>query len=197
MKTIRRLIKSSGITEEQRKITFDKLDPKRSNSQMYWMAKQYLDEFHDIAAMDTEAKGIGFAGSVGTGKTTLLIAVANGLIVQQIPVLFVNTSDLVAELYDAQWGRDEETLNTKIHKVSTAKLVIFDDVGKEKITDWVRAQYYRIINHRYANRLPTCFTSNLNFDEIADQVGDATASRLYALTKGWQIHIDAEDYRLV
>jgi len=45
-------------------------------------------------------------------------------------------------------------------------VVIFDDVGKEKITDWVQVQYYRIINQRYA------------------------------LTRDRQVYVQAEDYRL-
>lgn len=196
IKVIRRLIKSSGLTDRQRKISFENLDPNRSNRQMYWIARKYLQEFERIEAQDAENKGLGFTGKVGNGKTTMLIAVANGLLGQRIPVVFVNTPGLIAELMDAQWNRGDESLNAKIHKISTARVVMFDDVGKEKITDWVKAQYYRLINQRYADGLPTSFASNLDFDEIADQIGDACASRLFALTRGRQMNIMAEDYRL-
>lgn len=197
IKVIRRLIKSSGLTESQRKVSFDNLDPNRSNRQLYWVARKYLQKFDEIAASDAENKGIGFTGSVGAGKTTLLLAVANGLIDRQIPVIFVNTPDLIGELYDAQFGRDNESLNSKIHKLGTVEVAIFDDVGTERITDWVQTQYYRIINSRYNNRLPTLFTSNLSFDDLSDKIGDRAASRLYALTRDRLIEIEAEDYRLV
>lgn len=179
-------------------MSFEYLNEDLSNREMYQMAREYLNDFYNIAVGEGENKGLGFMGTVGTGKTTLLLAVANALLNQQVPVLFINTPNLFAELLEAQWrGDGGGLLNTKIHRVSTVKLAIFDDVGKETATERVQLQYYRIINQRYAEQLPTCFTSNFDFGEIAERIGDATASRLYALTKERQMNINAEDYRLM
>lgn len=195
-KTINRLIKSSGITKGQRRVTLNQFVPGKATAEMHRMAVQYVKEFTDIAASDAENKGLGLMGSVGVGKTHILLGIANALLNRRVPVVMVNTPELIGELYDAQFSRDEEGLNAKIYKLGTARVVIFDDVGKEKITDWVQVQYYRIINQRYARRLPTIFSSNLTMDEIAEKIGDASASRLYALTRGRQVYVNAVDYRL-
>ncbi len=170
--------------------------PGKATAQMHRMAVQYVKEFPDIAAGDAENKGLALMGTVGAGKTYILLGIANALLGRRVPVIMVTTPELIGELYDAQFYRDEEGLNAKIHKLGTARVVIFDDVGKEKITDWVQVQYYRIINQRYARRLPTLFSSNLTMDQIAGKIGDASASRLYALTRDRQIYVNAKDYRL-
>jgi hypothetical protein len=52
------------------------------------------------------------------------------------------------------------------------------------------------VDGRSRRRLPTIFTSNHNFNEIANRLSDAVASRLYALTKERQVWCEAEDWWL-
>jgi len=136
-------------------------------------------------------------GSVGIGKTHLLLVVANTLLKQSIPVVFVYVPDLIAELHQAQFVKDEnKSLNAKIRKLGDVPVLILDDIGKEKITGWVQVQYSRIINRRYIKQLPTLFSSNFNLDQIAEMIGDHSASRLFSMTKGRQAYVVAEDYRI-
>ncbi len=164
---------------------------------MYALVKNYLRDFKQIRVSSDEAKGLGLMGTVGIGKTHLLLAAANALLESGVPVIFVSTPELIAELYDAQFAPGlQQGLNARIAALGQAPVVIFDDVGKERITDWVRNQYYRIINRRYIRRLPTLFSSNLNFSAIAEKIGDASASRLFSLTRGRQVYVQARDYRI-
>ncbi len=73
---------------------------------------------------------------------------------------------------------------------------IFDDVASEKPSEWVQTQYYRILDMRYRLRLTTLFSTNFTFDQIAERLGDAVSSRLYALTKERQFYLEADDYRI-
>lgn len=57
-------------------------------------------------------------------------------------------------------------------------LVILDDVGSEKITDWVAETFYLIVNKRYNEMRPTIFTSNLNLQDLSERIGDRTVSRI-------------------
>ncbi len=136
-----------------------------------------------------------FTGTVGTGKTHLLAAISNNLLARGVAVCFVNTPSFISELRRSQF--QEGKLYKQISRINTTEVVIFDDLAKEKSTEWVQNQYYEIINHRYINYLPTLFSTNCNMDEIEDKLGDATASRLYAMTKERLIHIEDDDYRMV
>ncbi|MBO8138355.1 MAG: ATP-binding protein [Desulfotomaculum sp.] len=196
IKALQRMIKSSGLTEEQRAVKLEDYKPTPATSTMYTMVKRYLQDFKNIQESWEVNKGLGLMGTVGIGKTHLLLAVANTLLNQQVSVIFVNTPELIGELYDAQFYHDEGGLNARINKLGQAPVVIFDDVGKERITDWVQVQYYRVINQRYTRKLPTLFCSNLHFDGIAEKIGDASASRLYSLTRSRQVYVEARDYRI-
>ena len=63
----------------------------------------------------------------------------------------------------------------------TPQLLVLDDLGAEKPSDWVRERLYTIINRRYEHCRPTIVTSNLTIDQLAKQVGSRVASRLCEL----------------
>jgi len=83
-----------------------------------------------------------------------------------------------------------------LHRIAAAPVYVFDDVGRERVSEWVQAQYYRIIDKRWGDRLPTIFTSNHDWDGIARLLGEAVSSRLHALTLGRQVFVEAPDRRL-
>ena len=69
--------------------------------------------------------------------------------------------------------------------------------AKKKLTEWVQNQYFRIIDGRYRRNITTIFTSNLGFNELAKIFDTAIISRLFELTKGRQVEVEAKDYRKV
>lgn len=70
-----------------------------------------------------------------------------------------------------------------IDDIKKRDVVFFDDLGVEKISDWVKEQFYIIINHRYNNCLPVIISTNLTMQEIAQVYGERIASRLYEMAK--------------
>lgn len=152
----------------------------------------YLSAYTFVREWRPDRKGIIFSGSVGTGKTHLAVAILNNLLVQkEIVPTFVNTPEFIADLRQEQF----EPGGTG-HMISRAKecpLICFDDLAKEKMTEWVREQYYRIINHRYTKQLPVIITTNCSMDELGEKLGDATASRLTAMCE--VIEIKGRDRR--
>jgi DNA replication protein DnaC len=195
------MIKNAGLTPEQQKVRLADYKPTEQTMGMYRMVQRYLEEFPDIYASDAINKGLALTGSVGIGKTMLAMTITNELLERKIPTVYVTTPDLMGDLLATQFSEcGNEELERKINKLATVPIAIFDDVAKEKITERVRTQYFRIVDGRYRNRLTTIITSNYGMDEIEERLGenggDAIASRLYALTKGRQIHVRADDYRL-
>jgi len=187
------VLKSSGLTELLKTKTFATFNPKEQ-PEMYKIALDYAVNFKEIEA--EKCNGLAFVGAIGNGKTHLLTAIANYLLDSGVQVIFVNTPELIAELRQAQFD-DGQSITKKIDHIKNARIVIFDDLAKEKITAWVATQYYMIINHRYIHGLPVLFSSNCDFEELEEKIQDpAIVSRLMAMTKDRLIVCKGDDYRI-
>lgn len=127
-------------------------------------------------------KGIYLYGGVGSGKTHICWSFKKQY---DKPEVFRycrlwNVVDLMHEIrsdfdrspYDKRRPEDELTVPDE------RKVLILDDMGAEKATDFVAETLYRIINHRYINVLPTVITSNLSLQELADRIGERSTSRI-------------------
>ncbi len=73
-------------------------------------------------------------------------------------------------------------------------ILILDDIGAERSSEWTRERLYLILNKRYEYMLPVIFTSNCDLDLLAEQVGDRITSRIKGMTI--LLKVDGEDKRL-
>jgi DNA replication protein DnaC len=143
------------------------------------------------AERGTEAQGLYLAGPVGTGKThaawmTLgLWCLVTGTIpytprTQGVEgwstagpwLIFTRVTDLLDDL------RPGDDSRQRVRDCQNARLLVLDDIGAEKASEWTAERLYTIVDHRYANCLPLIVTSNLPPSKLADQTGERTASRL-------------------
>lgn len=193
-KILQNRFKMSGLTEIMKDKTFDNFTPRPLQKKMYETAKEYAENYFNIK--NNRSNGMALIGQVGNGKTHMMAAVANYLINKGVSVLFVYTPELIEELRQAQFTSDEE-LNNRINLVKNTEVVIFDDIAREKITEFARVQYDRIINHRYINGLPTLITSNLGFEGLEEKIGLAATDRLMAMTKDRIVLCTDNSYRMV
>lgn len=131
-----------------------------------------------IEEMKNGGKGIYIHGAVGTGKTHICYAIS-----QNHSIRLWNVVDLMHEIrkdfdrssYDKRRIDDELTGNDYS---DLRRTLILDDIGAERATDWVAETLYRIINHQYMNKAPTIFTSNCSLQELAERIGERSASRI-------------------
>lgn len=84
----------------------------------------------------------------------------------------------VPRLINTLRGGDNDARRRARDLASTTALVVLDDLGREKVTEWTGETIYVLINERYEQRLPTIVTSNLTVKELAENGYGPAISRL-------------------
>ena len=103
-------------------------------------------------------------GSIGTGKTFFAGCIANALIEQGESVLMTN----FAKILNTLSGMYSEEKNEFIASLMRYSLLIIDDLGIERNTEYAKEQVYNIIDERYKAKLPLIVTTNLTLDQLTD-----------------------------
>jgi DNA replication protein DnaC len=141
--------------------------------------------------------GLYIYGESGVGKTHLVCALIKNILANKIEARFYNTGDLIEKLRedferadseDKEWeGLFRELMNFK-------GILVLDDLGAEKISDWARERLYLIINKKYEDMIPMIFTSNCDMEILTARMGDRVSSRIKEMTE--LIFLEGVDRRL-
>lgn len=118
--------------------------------------------------------GILLWGDVGGGKTFLAGCIANALIDQDIPATMTTIPKLVAAM-TKDFGAERGNV---LYMVANAPLLVLDDVGTERNTEFSNEQVYEIINTRYKAKKPLIITTNLTMKAMKE-TEDVTKKRIY------------------
>lgn len=152
-----------------------------------------------VIALMAHKRGLYIYGGVGTGKTYIVWAIVNRLKEKHPdwfhfdPVLRIyNSTDLLERIRSTYDNRFDEFVDELLNYRG---VLIIDDIGAERTTEWTTEQFYRLINRRYERDLPTFFTSNLAPQELEDKIGYRTVSRIIESCE--VIELSGEDRRLV
>lgn len=185
---ISRLLKASGVPRIYEKISFDEYKETDEN-------RKAIEAAHWIVNDDKDSS-VYFYGSKGTGKTMLSCVITNEIARRGQVVLFSSVPDLMADIR-ASFKSDntEEVINS----VKNAPILVLDDLGAERATEWVGEQIFAIINARYADKRKTIITSNFAPDELAAHFADKTqgeriVSRIYGMCA--RVQIKGKDWRM-
>ena len=133
-------------------------------------AQRYVEQWQ---TMRTENLGLLLWGGVGTGKSFLAGCIANALMELEVPVRITNFARILSELNSCFSGRNEV-----VDKLCRYPLLIIDDFGMERGTEYVLEQIYNIVDSRYRSRKPLIVTTNLTLDEIR-RPQDTAHARIY------------------
>lgn len=136
-----------------------------------------------VQKMRESRRGLYIHGTVGSGKTHILYAIGkkieDGSTLGGLRVRVYNCTDLLREIRDDFHATDPYSRKHTLNNLLDFRgLLMIDDIGSEKLSDWVLETFYSIVNTRYENMLPTIFTSNLELSELAERIGDRTVSRV-------------------
>ena len=138
-------------------------------------------------------------GQVGSGKTHLAQAVAREQIDHGHAVYMATMPDLLAMLREGY--DDAVSFEERFEMLCNAALLVIDDLGAERGTDWSREQVFRVLNRRYENKTPVVVTSNVRLSQAGDRVDARIVSRLSegaAVAGGWSriIELPCCDFRM-
>ena len=161
----------------------------------------------DAARMmvDGEIGGLFVYGVRGTGKTKLAAIIANERARAGKAVLFASVPDLMD---DIRSSFKDGTTSEAVQAVKNTPFLVLDDLGAEKMTEWVGEQLFCIVNHRYNDQLPTVVTSNYSPTQIIrhmatvdrggnvidDMQGQRIMSRIYEMCE--RVEIRGADWRM-
>ncbi len=149
--------------------------------------------------------GLLFVGSCGVGKTHLAVGIIRALIEQKgIPCLFYDFRDLLKEIQNSYNPISNSSELGVLAPVYEAKVLVLDDLGATKPTDWARDTMFQIINNRYNDRKVTIFTTNyldISTDQMSkeesltDRIGVRLRSRLREMCQ--TVIVEGSDHRIV
>jgi DNA replication protein DnaC len=152
---------------------------------------------HEFPAVN---QGLLFMGSVGIGKTHLAVSILKGLTERGFRCLFYDFASLLKEIQDSYNPNTQASELSVLAPVIKADVLVLDELGGSKPTDWVRDTMAHVINTRYNDKKLTIFTTNYTDDRrtdrdevLEDRIGTRLRSRLYEMCK--TVVIDGKDYR--
>lgn len=117
-----------------------------------------------------------FSAGPGTGKTGLAIGALRELSIDGVGVKFGTAPDLLDELRPR--GDRDDSPARNLATMQRVPVLVMDDIGMEKVTEWVAERIYLILNGRYENGLPTIVTTNRTIADLPTSLGDRIVSRL-------------------
>ena len=141
------------------------------NSKQMEMAKQYVQHWEEFQKNST---GLLLWGDVGTGKSYIAGCIANALLDKGVPVIMTNFARLLNKLTDMY----SDDRNAYIDSFKKYPLMIIDDLGVERDSEFAREQVFSVIDSRYRSQLPMIVTTNLSLEELKDTT-DLSKARIY------------------
>lgn len=169
-----RLRKNCFISKNQIAYTFENVD-EDTDKDIIKKAKNYVKHFEE---MRKDNVGLLLYGNVGSGKTYIACSIANAIITEySYTVKMRNFAQILNDLQKGGFNLDR---NEYIEQITSSTLLILDDFGIERNTEYALEQIYNVINARYLKARPTIITTNLNFKDIEKEQEDIMLGRIYS-----------------
>jgi DNA replication protein DnaC len=193
-----KLLEGARIPRRYEECSLGNYQPANNNGSQIQAFNHAYRLVRDYPSVD---RGLLFMGTCGVGKTHLSVAILRELMgKKEISCLFYEFGSLLKEIQNS-YNPVSQTSELKVlTPVIEAEVLVLDELGATKPTDWVRDTMMQVINTRYNDRRLTIFTTNYldggrtERDEILeDRIGVRLRSRLFEMCK--TVLIEGEDYR--
>lgn len=181
-----RRLKAAGIQERHLQ---DWTFASATDTPSVQMAKRYTENWKKVKA---ENLGLLLWGDVGTGKSFLAACIANALLEKGVPVLMTNFSKILNQM-GAMYSDERYRYIASFNRFS---LLIIDDLGIERNTEYALEQVYAVVDERYKAGLPLIITTNLTISQLRNPE-DVAHARIYSriLEMCTPVHVPGLDRR--
>lgn len=151
-------LRINGIQDRSvRNFTFESSNG--ANKEIMSKGKRYVDSWNEMLEDNI---GLIFWGDTGNGKTYTAACIANALIDKGVPVLMTSFKKIL----DSVTGVFSTDRVSYLESLSEFKLLVIDDLGAERQSEFALEQVYSVIDERYKSRLPMIITTNLSMSEM-------------------------------
>jgi DNA replication protein DnaC len=167
---------ASVIPPRFRGVSFDRPPVTEIEPMVVRVVRSWVE---DLEANLDAGRGLWLMGDTGTGKTTLAMLVSKAALQDSRSVAIYSLPKLLARIrrtYDSEPGGDSYL--SFFERLTSVDLLHIDDLGAEKRSDWVLEQLYALVNERYESQRSMLVTTNLDQQQLEEQIGPRTVSRL-------------------
>jgi DNA replication protein DnaC len=179
----------------------------RTLSAAHLRARKFVEGY----PLDTVGTGLLLTGSIGVGKTHLAVGILQALVSERGATgLFYDYRDLLKQVQNSYNAQVRETELEILRPVFEAEVLVLDELGASKPTDWVWDTVAHILNTRYNDRRTTIITTNYanlapldgapkeagrgaREETLGDRIGERMRSRLQEMCVVVEMH--GEDFR--
>jgi DNA replication protein DnaC len=183
----------TGIPKRYRGVSFERQPVADMDPYVVQRVRQFVRR---IEKNLEEGRGLWFFGDVGTGKTSLAMIVSKAALEAGRSVAIYSVPRLLADIKETYEADADRSYAELFRRLCEVDLLHLDDLGAEKRTEWVLEQLYSIVNERWQNERSIVVTTNLVLDDLRDQIGFRTVSRIEGVC-GEAIPIMGRDLRQV
>jgi DNA replication protein DnaC len=188
---------------------FDHDGPQASLATAYLAAQRFVAEY------PMDRTGLLFLGPVGVGKTHLVVAIVKELVKKGTPCLFYDYRELLKEIQNSYNPSVNTTEMEVLRPIFEAEVLVLDELGAVKPTEWVWDTVSHILNTRYNDKRTTLITTNFKDqspsksvpeesersrafraareDTLGDRIGERMRSRLHEMCR--VVNVQGSDYR--
>ena len=184
---INKIYKKNYVEGKFQEQNFENFNINLNNEMAVKVAKDYTDKI--IEKMQNE--GLIITGESGTGKTHLTASIANKLI-ENDKIVLMGRLTMLLDMIKETFRDNTRSENELIELYSNVDMIIIDDLGTEKISQWSLEKLYTIIQNRNENRLPIIITTRFDKNGLIERFSqsqdekllDAIISKLYQMCYG-------------
>ena len=191
------LRKLSGVKARYQDIFLENIKPRAGQAEAVGKALDFVGKYFD----DKSGAGLILSGSVGSGKTLIAAAAVNSILNampireqtaeyagrdgkyysggKKIPIFFTSVIEFLEnirqEMNEKQCDGNKQSVKLR---AKDSYLLVLDDLGAEKMTEWAQETILEVIDHRYSELLPVIVTTNASPKELKARIGERSFDRL-------------------